>query len=110
MEDGFDFEEGFIVRVELRAVFDLAKGGLKDGETMPGFQHVNEILGFNAVHWSGNLVSIEPRFRAIVAAIFVTSVTRVMAKRAIQKSAWYDQDCESRYNPVPNGRNMARAG
>jgi hypothetical protein len=58
LEHGFDFEEGFVVGIEVGAVFDLAKGGLKDGETVPGFQHVDGILGIDAHGW-GTFVSME---------------------------------------------------
>ena len=57
-EHGFDLEEGFIFGVELRAAFDLAKGGLEDGETVPRIQYVDEILGFDAAH-GGTFVSME---------------------------------------------------
>jgi len=60
LEHGFDFEEGLVVGVEVGAVFDLAKGGLKDGETVPRFQHVNGILGIDAAHGWGTFVSMEP--------------------------------------------------
>jgi hypothetical protein len=63
LKHGLDFEEGFVVGAELGALFDLAKSCLKDGETVPGFQHVDEILDFDAARGEGNLVSMEPRFR-----------------------------------------------
>jgi hypothetical protein len=48
---------------------------LKDGETVPGFQHVEEILSFDAAHGWGTFVFMEPRFRRIVAPKLVMSVT-----------------------------------
>jgi len=59
LEHGFDFEEGFVFRVELSAVFNLAKGGLEDGETVPRLEDVDEILSFDAVH-GGTFISMEP--------------------------------------------------
>lgn len=59
LEHLFDFEEGLVFGVELRAVFDLTKSGLKDGETVAGFQDVDEILSFDAGH-GGTFVSMEP--------------------------------------------------
>lgn len=50
LEHGFDFEEGFVVGIEFGAVLDAAKGGVEDGETVPGFEDVEEILSFDAIH------------------------------------------------------------
>jgi hypothetical protein len=63
LEHVSDFEEGFVIRVELSAVFDLAKGGLEDGETVPRLEDVDEILGFDAVH-GGNLCIYGTMIRA----------------------------------------------
>ena len=43
----------------MRAAFDLAKGGLEDGETVPRLEDVDEILSFDAVH-GGTFISMEP--------------------------------------------------
>jgi hypothetical protein len=59
LEHLFDLDEGFVIGIELGAVFDLAQSGLKDGEAVPGFQDVDEILGFDAAHGWGTFVSME---------------------------------------------------
>jgi hypothetical protein len=59
LEHALNLEKAIVFGTKSRGVFDLAKGGLKDGETVPGFQHVKEVLGFNAAH-GGLLPLIRP--------------------------------------------------
>jgi hypothetical protein len=78
LEHVSDFEEGFVVGIELGAVFDLAKSGLKNRETMPGLQDVDEILGFDTAH-GGTFVYMETRFRSFATSLLVTNVTRCIS-------------------------------
>ena len=80
LEHGFDLEESLVFRIKLGAVFNLAKGGLKNREAVTRLQDVEEILSFDTAHLRGTFASMEPRFPAVLRQKLVTSVTQVISE------------------------------